>query len=173
MFLRLKGVHFCFNHAYVQHEMAFFLQLGRCTFFFESLVVITASGLQAPWMDIHHNTSFRSILKDDSISSSSKACIHSCSSKGARLWLVVRSSIRSFHIAHSLFISTMHFHLGVIQPLAFSFFTCECGHGSDTFGTHLVRCPFGSQRIATHDTIQDVMYALVWKSWHAIWKKRW
>ncbi len=36
---------------------------------------------------------------------------------------------------------------------------CECGHGLDTFGTHLVRWLFGGQWITTHDVIQDIMYA--------------
>jgi hypothetical protein len=36
---------------------------------------------------------------------------------------------------------------------------CECGHGLDAFGTHLVRWLFGGQWITTHDAIQDVMYA--------------
>jgi hypothetical protein len=44
--------------------------------------------LQASLMDIHHDTSFRVVLKDDSISSASKACIYFCSSKGVGLWSV-------------------------------------------------------------------------------------
>jgi hypothetical protein len=110
---------------------------------FENLVVTDALGLQASLMDFHHDTSLRSILEDDSISSASKACIHSCSSKGVGLWLVVRSSIRSFHIAHSSFTSMLRFCFGLIQPSTFSLFTCECEHGLDAFGTHLARCPFG------------------------------
>jgi hypothetical protein len=94
-------------------------------------------------MDIHHDTSLRSILKDDSISSTFKARIHFCSSKGARLWLVARSSIHSFCIAHSTFTLVLRFHFGLIQPLAFSLFTCEHGHGLDAFGTHLSCCAFG------------------------------
>jgi hypothetical protein len=54
-------------------------------------------------MDIHHDTSFRSILEDDSISSTFKAYIHFCLGKGAGLWLVVRPFIRLFHIAHFIF----------------------------------------------------------------------
>jgi len=60
---------------------------------FESLVVIGPPSLHAYLMDIHHDTSLRFILEDDSISSTSKACIHSCLGKGAWLWLVVRPSI--------------------------------------------------------------------------------
>jgi hypothetical protein len=50
---------------------------------------------------------------------------------------------------------------------------CECGHGLGTFGMHLIYGPFGGQQIATHDVIQNVMYAFVWKSGHAVWRKRW
>ncbi len=32
MFFRLRGAHTYFSHAYVQCEMALFLQLGGCTF---------------------------------------------------------------------------------------------------------------------------------------------
>jgi hypothetical protein len=77
-------------------------------------------------MDIHHNTSSKFILEDGSISLASKACIHSCSGKGVGLWLVVRPSICSFCITHFIFTSTLCFHLGLIQPLIFSFLTCEC-----------------------------------------------
>jgi len=107
-------------------------------------------------MDIHHNMS-KSTLEDDSISSTSKAYIHSCSRKGVRLWLIVKPSIRSFHIAHFTFTSTLHFHLGLIQPSTFSLFKCECGHWLDTSSMHLIRCPFKGQRIVTHDAIRDIM----------------
>jgi hypothetical protein len=101
-----------------------------------------------------YNTSLRSILEDDSISSASRACIRSCSSKGAGLWLVTRPSIYLFHIAHSTFTLVLHFHLGLIQLTTSNLLTCECGHWLDAFGTHL------AQRITKHDTIRDVMYAL-------------
>jgi hypothetical protein len=85
--------------------------------------------------------------------------------KGARLWLVARPFICPFSIAHSTFTSTLHFCFGLIQPLTFSIFTCECEHELDTFGTHLTYCPLGGQWITTHDAIQDIMYALIWKKW--------
>ncbi len=69
---------------------------------FESLTVIGSLGLHAFLMDFHHDTPFRSILEDDSIPLTSRTCIHFCSSKGARLWLVVRSSICLFCITHSI-----------------------------------------------------------------------
>jgi hypothetical protein len=49
---------------------------------FESLEVSGAPSLQAPLMNVHHDTSLRFILEDDSISSTSKAYIRSYSSKG-------------------------------------------------------------------------------------------
>jgi len=51
-------------------------------------------------MDIDHDTSFRFIMEDDSISLASKIHVHFCPGKGAGLWLVVKPSIHSFHIAH-------------------------------------------------------------------------
>jgi hypothetical protein len=81
---------------------------------FESLVIIGAPSLQGSLMDIHHDTSFRPILEDDSTFSTSKAHIHFCSAKGMGLWLIVKSSIHSFHITHSTFISTLNFCLGLI-----------------------------------------------------------
>jgi hypothetical protein len=86
-------------------------------------------------MDIHHNKSLRSILEDDSISLASKACIRFCSSKGMKLWLIIRPSICSFHIA-------LYFHLNIVflsqfdSTLTFSLFTCEC------FDTHFTQYPF-------------------------------
>jgi hypothetical protein len=99
------------------------------------------------------------------MSLASKARIHFCSSKGARLWLVAKPSICSFRIAHSTFISMLCFRFDLIQHLM-----CECGHGLDAFGTHLICCAFGSQRIAIDDTIQDIMYSLAWKSGHIVLK---
>jgi hypothetical protein len=110
---------------------------------FNILAIIDTLGLRASLMDFHHDTSLRYILEDDSISLASRAHIHSCSSKGARLWLVARPSIYLFHMGHSIFISMLCFCLSLIQPLAFSLFMCECGHRLDAFGTHIARYPFG------------------------------
>jgi len=37
---------------------------------------------------------------------------------------------------------------------------------------HLTRCPFEGQQITTHDTIKNIMYALVQKSGHFVWRGR-
>ncbi len=140
---------------------------------FESLVVTNTPNLQAFLMDLHHDTFFRSILEDDSISSTFRARIRLCSSKGARLWLVVRLSICLFHIARFTFTSALCFRFTLIQPSISSFFTCDYGHELDASGTHLVHCMFGGQQIATHDIIRNIMYAFVRKSGHIVWRKRW
>jgi hypothetical protein len=171
MFLRLRGAHTSFSHAYVQREMAFLLYLGRCTPYFESLVITSTLNLHASLMDIHHDTSLRSIFKDDSIFLTSRTCIHSCSGKGAGLWLVARSSICSFFIAHSTFTLELHFCFNLIQPFASNLFTCECEHGLDAFGTHLAHCLFGGQQITTHDAIRNVMYAFIRKNGHIVWRE--
>ncbi len=75
---------------------------------FESLTITTTPCLHASLMDIHHDTSLRFILEDDSISSTFKACICSCSSKGAGLWLLVKPSIYLFCIP------TIYFHLNIV-----------------------------------------------------------
>jgi hypothetical protein len=92
-------------------------------------------------MEIHHNTSLKSILEDDSISLASVAHI-CCLGKGARLWLVVRPFICSFHIAHSIFTLMLHFRRSLVKPSTFTFLMCECGHGLNAFSTHLACCPF-------------------------------
>jgi hypothetical protein len=112
-------------------------------------------------MDIHHDTSFKSILEDDSISWAFGTYIFFCLGKGVGLWLVVKPFIHLFHITHSTFTSALCFRLGLIKPLASSFFTCECAHGLDTSNMHLVRYLFGSQWIVTHDAIQNVIYVFV------------
>jgi len=53
--------------------------------FFKGLAITNAPSLHASLMDIHHDTSFRSILKYDFISSSSKACICFYLGKGVGL----------------------------------------------------------------------------------------
>jgi hypothetical protein len=127
---------------------------------FECLVVTGAPSIHASLMDFHHNTLFKYILDDDSISSTSKTYICFCSTKGARLWLVVRPFIDSFRITHFIFTLVLHFRLNLILPSTSTLFTCECGHMLDACNTHLVHYPFGGQWIPTHDTIRDVMYAL-------------
>jgi hypothetical protein len=112
---------------------------------FESLAIIDAPNLQAFFMDLHHNTSLKSILEDDSISSTSRVRICFCLRKVAGLWLVVRLFICSFHIAHFSFASTFCFCFNLIQPSIFSLLTCECGHELNAFGTHLVHCSFQGQ----------------------------
>ncbi len=109
-------------------------------------------------MEIHHDTSLRSILEDDSISSTYRTYIHFCLRKGVGLWLVVKSSICLFHIAHFIFISTLCFCFNLIQHSTFNLLTHECGHRLDAFDTHLTCCSFGGQWIATRDIIQNVMY---------------
>jgi hypothetical protein len=121
--------------------------------YFECLIVIDALGLQASSMDIHHNTSFRSILEDDFISLTSRIRIHFYSGKGARLWLITKPFICSFYIAHFFFTLALRFRFDLIQPSASNLLTCECGHELDTSSTHLTRCPFGGQWIATDDVI--------------------
>jgi hypothetical protein len=108
---------------------------------FESLVVTNAPGLQTSLMDIHHNTSLKSIF-----SSTFKARIHFCLGKGLGLWLVVRPSICLFHIAHFTFTLTLCFCFGLIQPLASNIFMCECEHMLDISSTHLTYCPFGGHK---------------------------
>jgi hypothetical protein len=110
--------------------------------FFENLVVTSAPGVHVSLMDIHHDTSLRFILEDDSISSTSQAHISFYLSKGAKLWLITRPFIHSFYIAHSIFTLVLCFRFDFIQLLTSSFFMCECGHGLNASGTHLVCCPF-------------------------------
>jgi len=93
-------------------------------------------------MNFHHNTFLRFILEDNSISLASKVYICSCLGKGTRLWLVVKPSICLFRIAHFMFALTLCFCLGLIQPSTSSLLACECGHGLDASGMHLVRCLF-------------------------------
>jgi hypothetical protein len=56
-------------------------------------------------------------LKNNSIFWAFRTCIHSYLGKG--LWLIIMSSICSFCIAHSTFISKLHFHLALHILLSF------------------------------------------------------
>ncbi len=103
--------------------------------FFESLAITNAPSLHASLMDIHHHTSFKFILEDDSIFLTLRTCTHSCLGKGARLWLIVRRYIFSFYITHFTFTLTLCFRFDLIQPLAFNLLTCEYGHGLNASNT--------------------------------------
>jgi hypothetical protein len=45
-----------------------------------------------------------------------KARIRFCLGKGARLWLIVKPFICSFHIVHFIFILTLHIYFSLTQP---------------------------------------------------------
>ncbi len=68
--------------------------------FKKSLIVTNAQGLHAFFMDIHHDTSLRLNLEDDSISLAFRARICYCLGKGVRLWLVANPFI---YASHTLF----------------------------------------------------------------------
>jgi hypothetical protein len=78
---------------------------------FEGLTITNAPILHAFFMDIRHNTSLRSILEDDFISSTSKVWICSYSSKGQGYgWLLSHLFVRFasctlFSPYHCVFIS--------------------------------------------------------------------
>ncbi len=91
-----------------------FLVAKKMFLSFESLAIIGDQGLHVSLMDIHHDTSFMSILEDGSISLASKAHICYYLGKGVGLWLIARPSIRSFHIAHFIFTLVLCFHLDLI-----------------------------------------------------------
>jgi hypothetical protein len=137
MFLKLKGGAYLLQSCLHAMRDGLLIVVKEMHPSFENLVVIGAPSLQASLMDIHHNTSLKFILENGSISLASKARICSYSSKRARLWLVVKSSISLFRIAHFTFTSALRFHLNLIQPSTFCFLKCECGHKLETFNTHL------------------------------------
>jgi hypothetical protein len=37
----------------------------------------------------------------------------------------------------------LHFCFNLIQPSTFNLLICECEHGLNAFGMHLIHCPFG------------------------------
>jgi hypothetical protein len=108
-------------------------------------------------MDTHHDTSFKSILENDFIPSTSRARICSYLGKGVGLWLVDKSSICLFSITHSIFTLALYFCLSLIQPSASNPLTCKCGHKLHASNMHLAPCPFKDQQITTHNTIQYVI----------------
>jgi hypothetical protein len=81
--------------------------------FFKSLDVIGTLGLCAYLMNIHHNSSLRSMLEDDSIFSTHKVCICFCLAEGVGLRLFTKPFICLFRSAHFIFTSTLHFHFGL------------------------------------------------------------
>jgi len=76
---------------------------------FEILTIIDTPNLQASLMDIHHDTSFRSILKNDSIFLAFRTWIRFCLGKRLMLWLITRPFICLFYITHFIFTSTCIF----------------------------------------------------------------
>ncbi|KAG6556889.1 hypothetical protein Mapa_001469 [Marchantia paleacea] len=67
----------------------------------------------------------------------------------------------------------MRFRLGLVHPSTSSLLTCECGITLDAAGVHMTRCPFGGQRIATHDAIRDVVFAMAREGGYLTWRERW
>jgi hypothetical protein len=101
------------------------------------------------------------------------AWIHFCLGKRTGLRLIAKPYICSFCITHSIFTSSLCFHLSLIQPSTYTLIMCECEHGLDASSMHLTRCLFGGQWITTHDAIINIMYVLIRKNGHNVWRKRW
>ncbi len=81
---------------------------------FESLAVINAPSLHASLMDIHHNTSFKPILEDDSIFSISKSTSTFVQARGHGYGWLLGHLFYLFCIAYFTFTSTMCFCFSLI-----------------------------------------------------------
>jgi len=80
-------------------------------------------------MDFHHNTSFRFILEDDSISSTSKARIRFCLGNEGKAMVGCYAIYLFVYITHFTFTSALYFHFGLISPwhLVFSCVNLDMG----------------------------------------------
>jgi hypothetical protein len=123
MFFKLRGA-----HTYIIPHVA--KEMHPST---ESLVVIGAPNLHASLMDIHHDTSLRSILEADSISLASRTCICSCSSRGQGYgWLLGHLFVR--FALHTLFSPQHCIFVSVWFSLRYLIIPCV---SVDTSWTHL------------------------------------
>jgi hypothetical protein len=90
--------------------------------------------------------------------------IHSCVSLGAGIWLLARPTIPSFHLLSAHFLTTLHTHLGLLHPIVVHISRCHYGHTIDDLGTHFFWCPWRSEHIVTHNTLQDIVTAIALES---------
>ncbi|CAM6098052.1 unnamed protein product [Calypogeia fissa] len=56
-----------------------------------------------------------------------------------------------------IFSTSLWVRLGLPHPGLLGQPSCVCGHPLDPVGTHILRCSHGSERMATHDDLRDVL----------------
>jgi len=90
-----------------------------------------------------------------------QAHLHSCVGLGVGVWLLIRLTTPTFHLSSVHFFITLHIHLGLPHPTIAHFSQFQCAHTIDNLYTHLLQCPCGSEHIATHYTLQDIIATIV------------
>ncbi len=84
----------------------------------------------------------------------------SCAGLGASVWLLTHPTTLVFHLSLAHFLTTLRTDLSLPHPSVAHLSQCQCGHTIDDLSTHLLQCPCGSECIAAHDTLRDIVIAI-------------
>jgi hypothetical protein len=79
----------------------------------------------------------------------------------AGTWLLVHPITLAFCLSPTHFFTSLNTHLGLPHPTMVHLSQCQCGHAVDNLGTHLLWCPYGSERTTVHNILQDVIATIV------------
>jgi hypothetical protein len=88
----------------------------------------------------------------------------SCVSLGAGIKLLARPTISTFHLLSAHFLIALRICLGLPHPTVAHLSQCQCGHTIDNLGTHLLRCPCGSEHITAHNTLWNIVATIALES---------
>ncbi len=89
------------------------------------------------------------------------ACLCSCTCPTIGAWLLIHPNTPSLHLSSfAHFFTTLCIPYRIVLHLSW----CKCGHTSNDLGIHLLHCMCESERIATHDTLQDTIVAITSES---------
>jgi hypothetical protein len=86
-----------------------------------------------------------------------------CESKGRHL--VINSSYHTIISLSSIHVfTTLRTYLGLPHPKVAHLSQCQCDHTIDNLRIHLLQCPCRNEHIATHNTLWDMIAAIVLES---------
>eukprot|EP00898_Chlorokybus_atmophyticus_P000542 jgi/Chlat1/1489/Chrsp12S00110 len=85
----------------------------------------------------------------------------SASGVGAGAWLTTMPLFPALQLSADVFRTALRIRLGLPHPILAAVERCLCGVTLTTEGTHLLRCPVGRGRTATHDALRDEVYVIL------------
>jgi hypothetical protein len=90
--------------------------------------------------------------------------LHSYASLPIGAWLLTHPSAPSFCLSCAHFLTAFYIHLDIPHPIIVHLSWCKCGHTINDLGIHLLHCSCGSECIAVHDALWNIITTIASKN---------